>query len=144
MKNNLCALLTLLSLSAPALADCLKEGDSVTLSGTLVRSSFAADLDIARAETGEHNEGYWFLKSTQPIGCVDGVDTGWHDWDHKFQLVLSGEDYDQYRPLLGRRVNVTGKIMLAVSAHHKTAILIEKESVQAENEEKVTRKVILH
>lgn len=137
-------LLTLSLFSAPVLADCLKEGDSVTLNGTLVRSSFSADLDTARVETGEHTEGYWFLKTSQPINCVDGADTGWHDWDRKFQLLLSGDDYDQYRPLLGRQVIVTGKIMLALSAHHKTAILIDKSSLQAANEATVTRRVILH
>lgn len=144
MKKTIYVLLSLLLCSTSALADCLKEGDSVTLNGTLVRSSFAADLDAERAETGEHTEGYWFLKSREPIGCVEGVDTGWHDWDRKFQLLLSGDDYDRLRPLLGRPVMVTGKIMLAVSAHHKTAILIDKESVQAENEATVTRRVILH
>ena len=128
----------------PPVADCLKAGDSVTLTGTLVRGTFSADLDRERVETGEHAQGYWFLKVSQPIGCVEQADTGWADWDSKFQLLLSGDDYSNYRPLLGRQVVVTGKIMLAVSAGHKTAIVIEKERLLPEKEVLIKRKVILH
>lgn len=125
-------------------APCLKEGENVTLTGTLVRSTFASSQDLERVEKGEHTEGYWFLKASKPIGCVEEADTGWHDWDSKFQLILSGDDYQRYRSLLGRPVVVSGKVVLADKGYHKTAILIEKESLLPEREAVTRRKIILH
>ncbi|OCQ51274.1 hypothetical protein Ppb6_03495 [Photorhabdus australis subsp. thailandensis] len=116
-------------IAANTTENCYKEGQKIILAGTLLRITYPGPPNYESVENGDTPETYWVLQPDNPIKCAKGAP----DWgDRNFmQLVVPSDFYDVYRSLLGHRVNVTGKIMYAVSGHHHTPLMIDSQRIDA-------------
>src|SRR5664280_2452416 len=102
--------------------DCLRyEPARVRLSGTLV--------------SHQGLRGWWAVKLDKPICTItepsDPFSVG-HSDVPELQLILMGgqADFDRYRPLLGRKVSVSGKLTPQVTAYHQTEVLIIVDGIE--------------
>jgi hypothetical protein len=108
---------------AAADGPCLKyEPARVTLNGTLV--------------SHQGLRGYWAVKPDNPICMIkEPSDPSAFAYTGvaELQLILMGAqaDFDRYRPLLGRRVSVTGKLIPQVTGYHQTQVLIMVDGIVA-------------
>lgn len=121
--------------SAPALS---YEPDEVTLVGTVRRETFPGRPNYEDITKGDELEVYWILQLRKPVDVIGAKDA---DIDvtecavREVQLVfgvLSKKSYPDYRDLLGKPVIVTGSLYHAISAHHKTAVLIQVRDMKKE------------
>lgn len=111
------------------------QSTNVALTGKISRKTFAGPPNFENIKNGDKPETYWILHLTKPI-CVDaGKDTPDIDRAEKnisdIQLVLNKDQYGEYKTLLGKQVNVSGKLFHAISGHHHTNILLEKAEIKA-------------
>jgi hypothetical protein len=117
------------SSNAAMLQDCLSyEPTTVTLNGTITRKTFAGPPNYESVKKGDAPEVYWILHLTKPI-CVnaDKNVTGGEEPEknvYDIQLILSEEQYARYKGLLGKRVEVSGKLMHSFTGHHHTKVLL--------------------
>lgn len=106
---------------------CLNYGNNVALSGKLQRVTFAGPPNYESVSKGDRPEVAFVIDLPESV-CVEkdemqdaekGVQT--------VQLVFTeGEkEYERYKPFLGRKVEVTGKLFHAQTGHHHTSVLIE-------------------
>src|ERR1019366_2903490 len=101
---------------------CLKyEPARVTLNGTLV--------------SHQGLRGFWAVKPDYPICTIKGSSDPAaiaHSGVAEVQLILMGgqADFDRYRPLLGRKVSVSGKLTPQVTAYHQTEVLIIVDGIE--------------
>jgi hypothetical protein len=101
---------------------CLKyEPARVTLNGTLV--------------SHQGLRGFWAVKPDYPICTIKGPSDPAaiaHSGVAEVQLILMGgqADFDRYRPLLGRKVSVSGKLTPQVTAYHQTEVLIIVDGIE--------------
>lgn len=118
--------------------DCLScEPATVILRGKISRKTFAGPPNYESVKEGDTPESYWILHLSKLI-CVNADEKiiDGEKWEKKIsslQLILSGEQYAQYKGLLAKRVEVRGKLMHAHSGHHRTNVLLtvtEIKSVQ--------------
>lgn len=108
---------------------CLSyEPATVNLKGKITRKSFAGSPNYENVKKGDTPEPYWILHLIRPI-CVNADEKiiGGEKREKnvsKIQLVLTEEQYAQYKGLLGKRVEVSGKLWPAHTGHHHTNVLI--------------------
>lgn len=109
-------------------AACLKEGDTIVLSGVMKEELFYGPPNWG--EDKEHDEKllYWILHLNSPLKCVVDANTEQKDWGSNVQLIVSGDDYKTKRNLLNHYVTVDGKVMLAVTGYHMTSVLLNDTS----------------
>ncbi|WP_237929892.1 DUF4431 domain-containing protein [Buttiauxella sp. S19-1] len=91
---------------------CVLEGDSVSLTGTL-------------EEKNNSGEVFWVLKPDSPFTCVRDADSHNPDWNQHLQLVLTAEERESLKSLIGKKVTVGGDIFLALSQQHRTPLLLD-------------------
>jgi hypothetical protein len=114
----------------PASATCLSYANRVLITGTLTRVVFPGPPNFASVARGDRSEPYFVLRLNPPA-CVDPDPTdavampGMHDI-RDIQLLLSPEQYSQLRPMLGRRIGLSGVLFPAETGHHHTPVLLEK------------------
>jgi len=108
------------------------EPSVVTLTGTLVRKRF---LNEAAPVQNDKTEIYWVLKLDSPM-CVT-KDESEPDLNPRLenvknvQLVLNESEYNIYRELMGKKVQATGTLFGAHSAHHHTRVLLNIQNIKA-------------
>jgi hypothetical protein len=129
MRPTLAALLLVLGLEAPGVAECHGWSPaSVSLSGKLVSETFPGPPNYESVAQGDQPETYWILLLEKPV-CVDGVDDlGQGHLEarvERIQLVLTPELQKKHHASVGSLVEVTGMFMAAVSGHHQTKVLLE-------------------
>lgn len=109
-------------------AACLKEGDTIVLSGVMKEELFYGPPNWG--EDKEHDEKllYWILHLNSPLKYVVDANTEQKDWGSNVQLIVSGDDYKTKRNLLNHHVTVDGKVMLAVTGYHMTSVLLNDTS----------------
>ncbi|TCB88114.1 DUF4431 domain-containing protein [Enterobacter quasihormaechei] len=90
---------------------CALEGDTVRVSGRLQEAGNAADA-------------YWVIIPDEPFVCVRDADTHLSGWNSRMQLLLTKDERKLMNDLLGQNVHVGGDILLALSTHHHTALLL--------------------
>lgn len=90
---------------------CVLEGDTVRISGTL-------------QEAGKGADAYWVIIPDEPFGCVRDADTHLSGWNSRMQLLLTEDEKNLMKDLPGQNVHVGGDILLALSTHHHTALLL--------------------
>jgi hypothetical protein len=109
--------------------DCLSyEPATVKLMGKIIRKTFAGPPNYESVKEGDRPETYWILHLSRPI-CVNADENmpGGEEPERNvpdIQLILSTEQYTRYKSLLGKRVEVSGKLMHSITGHHHTNILL--------------------
>lgn len=109
--------------------DCLPyEPATVTLKGRITRKTFAGPPNYENIKKGDTPETYWILHLRKPI-CVSA-----HEKKNvtNLQLILSEAQYVKYRNLLGKRIEVSGKLMPANTGHHHTNVLVTVTDMKAD------------
>jgi hypothetical protein len=97
-----------------------------TLTGKIIRKTFAGRPNFESVKKGDEPETYWIIRLARPV-CVGGGG-GEPDTDRnvlQMQLVFrDGHEYRHYRRLLGTRVVASGTLFHGESGHHHTNILL--------------------
>lgn len=119
---------------AAAAGSCLDYG-RVSLTGTLVRQTFAGPPDYESPSKGDEPRVIWVLRSERLL-CVADPDprsSRQHN-EYEIELVLSADQYERYRDLLGRRVVVSGQLAAGGARHQKRVLIaaaqIEKAAIR--------------
>jgi len=82
---------------------------------------------------GDALEIYWLLHLKRPI-CVELSDPNDRFNEPKagvIALQILVKDYKTSRPLLNKRVKVTGTLFCAITGHHHTDVLIDAQKIEA-------------
>ncbi|KTC99375.1 DUF4431 domain-containing protein [Legionella erythra] len=130
-------LLSLFSFSAFATSDpCIVAGQETQLSGTIHIETFAGLPDYESIQKGDTPETYWILITDKPY-CGQGEDFNnpgqmiMEKNQSRFQLVLTPEQYQQWKGLLQNKLVVKGSMFMAHTGHHHTPLLIEVTNIMA-------------
>lgn len=104
----------------------------------MTRKTFAGPPNYENVTKGDTPEPYWILHLNRPI-CVNADEKiiGGEKREKKIsslQLILSGEQYAQYKGLLAKRVEVSGKLMHAHTGHHHTNVLLTVTEIKSVRE----------
>ena len=109
------------------------EPATVSLNGIIKRHIFPGPPNFESVKKGDQPEQVWVLHLSSPI-CVSASS----DFDAQsnvsdFQLVLpeGQKQYDRYRSLVGKRVEVTGALFQASTGHHHTKALLTVSGISA-------------
>jgi hypothetical protein len=118
--------------------NCLNYGPEVQLEGQLYKKSFPGPPNYEDIKKGDEEELYWLIKTINPF-CVSGNGQLFEDEvqnQSEVQLVISSKlnFYRTKRDLLNKNVVVKGKLFPQMTGHHKTAVLIDIESLEKGNE----------
>jgi hypothetical protein len=114
--------------STPA---CLSyEPATVTLKGTIERTTFPGPPNYESIKDGDAPETYWVLHLAEPV-CVDAKTNSPDPYDPdnepernvaRMQMGLTEQQYADYSHLVGTQVLVTGHLAHAFTGHHHTPI----------------------
>ena len=124
----LIAALALLPSPSAASGKCLRyEPDAVSITGTLARHMFYGAPGFGEDPQHDEKETGFYLELTTPICTLAG-----RDYTDKpltgiglVQLVLDQAGYARLRPLLGRRVTLSGTLFAAITGHHHAPVLLD-------------------
>ncbi|CDZ78206.1 hypothetical protein BN59_02514 [Legionella massiliensis] len=126
------------STNSPNIDECIIEGSHVQLMGKLVSVTFPGQPNYESIEKGDKPEVYWVLNTLKPY-CGEGYDLKTKTLSRlgescsRFQLMLKPEQYDSQRALLGKKVIVSGEIVLAKTGHQHTSMLIDVNDIELES-----------
>jgi hypothetical protein len=133
MPRSLAATLIfgLMSVAAPARSapDCFRFEPAVaTISGPLVRHTFAGPPNYEDVKKGDRPETGWYVRLAEPIcfvgtpgDAVNGEDVAGVDL---VQLVLTHDEYKTHGRLVGQNVKATGTFFHWHTGHHHTPVLL--------------------
>ncbi|WP_414617294.1 DUF4431 domain-containing protein [Yersinia intermedia] len=110
-------------------SSCLTEGQSVTLTGTLLRTTYPGPPNYESIETGDAPETYWVLQPDLPVSCA--TDAPANDDYSLLQLVVKGDMYQTYQSLIAHRVEVSGHLMYSATGNHHTSLMITTDRLSA-------------
>src|SRR5688572_28123980 len=89
---------------------CLQYGAN-RLVGTLVRQTYAGPPDYESVTKGDEPLVIWLLQLDERV-CVDASSRYPREPTQiEIELALTVDQYEQYRPLLGRKVVATGELI---------------------------------
>jgi hypothetical protein len=132
------ALFLLVSSASAVAQNCLAYDPArVNLTGTILRKSFPGPPNYESVRRGDKPEPIWILHLDAP-DCVTGNTDEINEPEQRvtdMQLVLDGDEYTRFRKFIGGRIRVavTGKLFHAHTAHHRTSVLLEVESIRKSN-----------
>lgn len=112
-------------ISTTVYAGCLKEGDSVELSGIMKKEMFYGPPNWGEDKEHDKKMYYWILYLSTPLTCVVDANTDLERWNKKVQLVISGGEYKTRENLLNTMVTVKGSIFLAETGYHVEPVLLD-------------------
>ena len=134
MKRYVHGLAIVMFLVAPSAAgQCLNyEPDVVAISGELAREVHPGPPNYASVQAGDRAETIWVVTLSEPI-CVLGSSEPNSAESNvgSIQVFLSAPQFEQYRPLVGSRVRISGTLFHASSGHHYRAVLIHVEDMRS-------------
>ncbi len=121
----------------PENADCLSYGPAeVKLTGIISPKTFPGPPNYESVAKGDQAERVWVLRVDQPIcTTVDTSDesNGAENNITELQLLFTGgQEYDKYRPLLAKRVNVRGTLHHAETGHHHTTVMLGVNRIESD------------
>ena len=113
----------------PWLVECLTfETDTVVLTGTLQRLTFAGPPDFEDTLTGDEPETGFYLVSDSLL-CTRGPwgTEAWEPLDsvRLVQLVLDSAGYERLRPDLGGATSLRGTLLPSHTGHHHAPLLLD-------------------
>lgn len=108
---------------------CIDAGDSVTLTGLMIRMTYPGPPNYESIEDGDEPETYFVLKPDAPIDCA--ADSPQFGSNKLMQLVVKSDGYKKYQHLVGGKVTVAGMLLYAETGHHHTPLMIEVKSIKA-------------
>ncbi|HEX3158629.1 MAG TPA: DUF4431 domain-containing protein, partial [Gemmatimonadaceae bacterium] len=112
---------------AAELPACVRlEPDTTTLRGTLVRLTFPGPPNYESVADGDSAESIFALVVPQGV-CTIVENRTFHV--QLMQLLLSAEDFERYRPLHSREVEVRGTVSRAETGHHHTPLLLRPQGI---------------
>ena len=119
--------------------DCLIDGNKVELTGKIWRETFPGPPNYKSIEDGDKPQTYWILTTEEPhCGKAYSMESGnvykLNGSFNRFQLVLSGKEYEKNQSLVFNRATVKGQLFSAYTGHHKTKMLIKVEELQSSSE----------
>lgn len=125
------SLIIVLFFSPNILAKCLDYEPSVsTISGVLVKETFAGRPNYSSLAEGDEIESYFFIKTSVPF-CVRAKPNELLNESRQHikivQLVFLSNSqafYDSLRSRLGGAVACTGTLFSANTAHHRSKVLL--------------------
>ena len=122
--------LMLLTATTNSAAACLPADPViVTLSGVLERTTFAGPPNYESTKTGDKAETYFVLRLSKPV-CV--LTPGQAPLSAtRLQLFLASSQYDQFRPKIGQKITVSGRLWPAETGHHHTPLMLTPVQRQA-------------
>ena len=111
--------------SSPAQKCVAYEPDTVSVTGTIKRRTFAGPPNYESVARGDQPEQVWVLRLARPI-CVSASGDQEEKNVSDLQLVFTDaeKDYQRYRSFVGRRVTVNGRLFHAHTGHHHTTVLL--------------------
>ena len=119
----------------PPQSQCLSyEPAVVTVSGTLVRRTFPGPPNYESVKKGDKPETSWFLDLPADL-CVD-EDRARPDLNprqsaiREIQLVLTPEQYQRRKGMVGSKVVATGMLFGEHTAHHHTSVLLMVQTLE--------------
>lgn len=120
--------------SGSVAAECLRYDDVVSLTGRLVRQTYAGPPDYDSVTKGDEPLIIWILQFDRGI-CVAGLDSSYPSAysEREIQLVLGADQYArsdlyaQYRHLLGKTITVTGRLQPGGATYEKRFVLAAHE-----------------
>ena len=123
-----------------AVEKCLSyEPEKVQLTGLLYSKSFPGPPNYEAIKTGDKEEIYWLIKTTNDF-CINDTKDNWTGKllnQSEIQLVIMPALLDLYetkKSLLGKNVVIKGTLFPQMSGHHKTNALITVETIEKANE----------
>ena len=123
------------ALMSSAQAECFTyESDVVTVSGKLVRKTFAGPPNYESTKKGDAAETGFYLSVKQPICAVASHGSEINESERNVslvQLVLEPSGYEQLRPLLGKSVTIKGSLFSAHTGHHHAPLLLNFAGVES-------------
>lgn len=118
--------------TAAAQRPCLSyEPAAVKLAGVVGRVTFPGPPNYTSVRRGDRPEVVWVITLARPV-CVEGDEVNDPEAGvARVQLVFTegAAAYRKYRGLVGRRVEVTGKLFHGHTGHHRTDVLIVVEEI---------------
>lgn len=122
-----------LPLPASGAEACLKyEPSVVELVGVMRRRTFPGPPEYKSVKEGDRAVTYWVLDLPRPVCLqVAGPDDLTQEPEFgvtSLQIVIT--DYKASRPLLGKKVRITGTLFHAHTAHHRTRVLIQPSKIE--------------
>lgn len=123
-------LLTSSEPSSPAQKCVAYEPDTVSLTGTIKRRTFAGPPNYESVAKGDQPEQVWVLRLARPICVSASGDQEEEKNVSDLQLVFTdAEEYRRYRAFVGRRATVNGKLFHAQTGHHHTTVLLRVSDI---------------
>lgn len=118
----------LLVFSASALSACLKEGDVVSLTGTLKQELVYGPPNFGENPESDEKLNYLFLYPDKPLDCVVDADTSFPGWGKKLHIEASDEKIASYNSLVNSHVIVKAQLGLANVAEDNTPVILTEVS----------------
>ncbi len=121
--------------SAHTSAECLKDGQNVTLTGTIFRETFPGPPNYESIEDGDTPETYWILtiKTPQCVIAESAENDELYEVANstiRFQLAFeTSNTYQSQKNLEGSTAVVKGQLFIGTSGHHHTEALISVKSI---------------
>jgi len=104
-------------------AECIEYG-AVSLTGRLVRQTYAGPPDFESMTRGDQPQVIWILALDRGVCAVDGgARYPREPYQKEIQLVLPAELASKYRALLGERVTATGQLIHGGARYDKRLVL---------------------
>lgn len=117
-------------------AECLKDGQDITFTGTVLRETFPGSPNYESIDDGDTPETYWILTISTPQ-CVtaESMESGALNEVAKsttrFQLAFEDANiYKLQKNLVDNGVIVEGQLFTGHSGHHHTKALISVKSIK--------------
>jgi hypothetical protein len=108
----------LMAVKAHAYACPTFAGHEWDFTGHLVNRVYPGAPDYESVTSGDEAVTRWYLQLAWPA-CFAG-----YDQLTRFQLILTPEQIEQYRPYLGKQITVKGTVEKSTSGRETTALVI--------------------
>jgi len=108
-------------------ASCLRY-EFVSLTGTLIRQTYAGPPDYESVTKGDEPLVIWVLQLDQST-CVVDPDPRYprEYYEREVQLVVTPDQYARYKNLLGKKIIASGKLLHGGAKYDKRLVLTVEE-----------------